>query len=154
MSKKGRRTQDSDTPLLVTWQEETFRISDKVGVMPLLTFAKLAEGGADSHEMAALAAMYDLLEQCIDRRDWEKFKAHATKVRADHEDLLELVGKTMEVLSGRPTERPSDSSDGPPPTRESSTGDSSLQVINRELEKGRPDLALAVYQAHQAQKTA
>jgi len=128
---------------------EKFTVADKIGLMPLMRFAKTAQGGVDSSDMAGLSAMYDLLQQCIADADWDRFQSVANKVRADGEELMGVVKDVMEELTARPTSRPSDSSDGPKSTPRNSEGDSSLRVVQRLEEKGRPDLALMVEMAQE-----
>src|SRR5687768_2564736 len=50
----------------VDWEGERFRLAPKIGLMPWLVFGNLAEQGLDTEDMAALAAMYNLIEQCLD----------------------------------------------------------------------------------------
>lgn len=131
----------------VIFSGESFRIADRIGLMPLMRFAKVAQSGVDADDMAGLAAMYDLLEQCLADDEWARFQAHADKVRADGDELMALVAEVFEVLSQRPTSRPSDSSDGPPTTSENSADDSSSPVVSRLVTQGRRDLAQIVEQA-------
>ena len=105
---------------VITLLGKGFRVANKVGLMPLLRFAHLAAGGADTADMAALESMYDLLRGVIHDDDWAAFQDHASVVRADQDDLLEAVRDAIEVMTARPTVRPSDSSDGPPDTETSS----------------------------------
>ena len=133
---------------LVEFYGEKFTMADRIGLMPLMRFAKFAKAGVDSADMAGLAAMYDLLEQCIDPADWERFEACADKHRADGEELLEVVTAVIERLTDRPTTRPSTSSDGPQTTGTSSTASSSSDASR--LLPGRPDLQLFVVQAQEA----
>lgn len=48
----------------VEFHGETYRIADRIGLAPLMRFAKLAAASADL-DVAALAVMYDVLEQCF-----------------------------------------------------------------------------------------
>lgn len=133
---------------------EGFTISERIGLMPLMRFAKAAKSGVDTDDLAGLTAMYDLLEQCIAPEDWQKFEEHATKQRADGEQLMGFVAEVMAVITDRPTSRPSDSSAGPSTTPASSTDASSRQVINRFESSGRPDLALMVERTVAGRRTA
>lgn len=126
---------------------EEFELAEKIGMMPVLRFAKLAKNGLDSEELEGLVAIYDLLEQCFAPQEWQRFQDHAVKVRADGEQLMEVAAKAMGEVSNRPTEQPSDSSAGLPITSPSSTGDSFSRVKERFERQGRPDLALLVMQA-------
>lgn len=127
---------------------QTFTIAERIGLMPLMRFAKVAQSGVDSNDMAGLVAMYDLLEQCFDDADWPRFEAAADKARADGEQLMAIVAQVMAKITERPTSRPSDSSDGPRVTEPRSEVASSSPVMDRLA--GRPDLQLMVLRAQEA----
>jgi hypothetical protein len=154
MGKKARNRQRQGRPpgiLLVPWHGEMFQVADKIGDMALMRFAKVADQGIDSNEMRGLAAMYDLLEGCLTPKDWQRFESLALRVHATSDEIMELVKSTYEVISGRPTVRPSVSSDGQPSTPESSAAGSSSPVMRvlESIPEGRPDLKLAVWEANQ-----
>jgi hypothetical protein len=128
----------------VEFAGERFATADKIGLMPLMRFAKVAKAGTDSGDMEGLAALYDLLQQCVAPEDWARFEAAADRSRADGEELMKVMSDVMEVMAKRPTSRPSDSSAGPTITPPSSEGDSSSRVARRLEQEGRPDLALVV----------
>lgn len=126
---------------------ERFTIADKIGLMPLMRFAKVGKAGVDSDSLEGLVAMYDLLEQCLSPAEWQRFQDTADKHRADADELLAVVTKVFEVLSERPTSRPSDSSDGPSTDGANSTAEVSSALAQL---RGRPDLAVAVVRAQEA----
>lgn len=129
----------------VTFMGAEFAVASKVGLMALMKFAHIAKQGVNSSDQEGLAAMYDLLQQCIADEEWGLFEAHANKTRADDEELLQVIKDVMEILSQRPTSRPSDSSAGPQQTAPTSAEDSSsLEVVRRLKSQGRPDLGMAV----------
>lgn len=129
----------------VTFNGAEFAVASKIGLMPLMRFAKVAKAGVDSSDEEGMVAMYDLLQQCIADEEWTRFEAHADKTRADDQELLQVVKDVMAILSERPTSRPSASSDGPQSTAPTSEEDSSsLEVVRRLKSQGRPDLAMAV----------
>lgn len=109
----------------VEFMGEKYRIADAVGLMPLMRFAYFARQGIHADDIEGLAAMYDLIRTCLADDEWERFEADAIDKRADEEALLEVVTATIEVLSARPTRRPSGSSDGPSATSPNSTESSS-----------------------------
>lgn len=133
---------------------ERFRIADKVSSLALMRFAKVASTGVDADDMEGLAALYDVLEQCIDPGQWSAFQKHADRQRAQSDDLLELVKEVLPRIAARPTGRPSDSSDGPPMPNGLFADDSSSRVITRLEARGRPDLALMVHQAQASRASA
>jgi hypothetical protein len=117
----------------VEFMGREFAIASKIGLMPLMRFAHAAKSGLDSADMEGMAAMYDMLRQCIAdesvfvfqgrriTRDeandlppeaaeavqvfggWDEFEAHATIERAD--DPAELFGVVQKVMALL-TERP------------------------------------------------
>jgi hypothetical protein len=129
----------------VEWKGETFRIAEEVGVMSRIWFGKLASEGADSDELDGLAAISDMLEDSLADGEYERFRAHARKVKASTTDLLHLCRDTMEAIAERPTVRPSDSSDGPEPESETSS-DTPLGRVLARIPATRPDLRLVVAQ--------
>jgi hypothetical protein len=88
----------------------------KIGLMPLLKFAHSASKGADSGDLAGLAAMYAMIRGAIHRDDWEAFEYAAMDNDADDKDLFAVVQTVIERVSARPTAPPSDSSSGRPTT--------------------------------------
>jgi hypothetical protein len=140
-----------------------FAVADSVGLMPLLRFAHAAKSGLDSADMEGMAALYDMLRQCladdavyvlnnaeltraandelppeavaqvVTYGGWDEFEAHATKTRADDADLMDIVKRAMALLSERPTSRPSDSSDGSQSTAPMSAEDSSSLAVVRQM---------------------
>jgi hypothetical protein len=131
-----------------------FKVAERVSTLAVMRFAKIASAGVDADDMEGLAAMYDLLEQCIDPADWRAFQAHADKERAQGDDLLGLIREVMARITARPTGQPSDSSDGLESSSENSVGDSYLRVIARLEGQGRPDLALMVDRAQDSRVSA
>jgi hypothetical protein len=124
---------------------ETFQTSDAIGLMSLMRFAVVAKRGTDANDLAGLVAMYELLEQCFDVEEFERFQQVALRTKAKGDELMGVVGKVIEAISGRPTSRPSDSSDGPEQTQGNSGLDSSSPVVREMVRlegQGRPDRAI------------
>ena len=124
----------------VEFKGKRFRIADKVGLMPLMRFAHAAanQDAAAAGDMDALAAIYDMLKDCIypgnglapdeegyDGGDWKAFERHATETKADHDELLPVVTQVIEMMTARPTVPSSPSSAGPQAISGASTGNSS-----------------------------
>lgn len=138
----------------VAFLGEEFRLADQVSTLALMRFAKVASTGVSADDMEGLAALYDVLEQCIDPEQWSAFQKHADRKRAQSDELLAVVQEALPRIAARPTGRPSDSSDGPQTVSEPSADGSSLRVIHRLEERGRPDLALMVDQAQHSRVSA
>lgn len=111
---------------------EKFTVATEISVVPLGMFAKAAKSGLDTAEMDGLAAMIDMISQCVVDDDVDRFLAVASKNRVDAELLLKIVQAVMEAQTAFPTVQPSDSSDG-----ESTTGPSS-KVLSSSAVSSRP----------------
>ncbi len=90
----------------------TIRVADSIGMAPLMDFASAAASGLDSSEMEGLAAIRAMLKDCIVPEDWSAFWSLANTHKAQPEELLEICRVVYEAVSGRPTDRHSDSSSG------------------------------------------
>lgn len=91
----------------VKLKDKEFRLAESIGAMPMLKWAAAADLGAD--DPRGLAAIYAMLQDTILTDDWSAFEQHATLSKADAEELLDVVSKGLEVISGRPTKRQSGS---------------------------------------------
>jgi hypothetical protein len=118
---------DPDQSGVIVFMDRPFRCAKKFGLMPLIRFGYLSKKGLDTADEDALAAMYDVIRQAIDPDDWDAFMDHAADTHADEDELMEVVAQAIQVISARPTVRPSDSSDGPTGTETSSSADSSSE---------------------------
>jgi hypothetical protein len=101
---------------------KSYPIGKKIGLMPLMRFAHAAKKGMDTSDMEALAAIYDMLKDCIHPDQWERFELEATEACADAEQLMPIVGDVIAMISARPTQPPIDSSNGRNPITPDSTG--------------------------------
>lgn len=128
----------------VTFCGEQFTTSERIGLMPLMRYASAEKSG---DYMGGLVALYDLLSQCIDEKDWGRFQLVAERERADEDALTDVVKDVIEAIAARPTERSSDSSDGPVTV---TSPDVASRLVTDFESKGRPDLALLVSQAASA----
>lgn len=143
--KKPRPNATSDQPAFVVLKGRQFAVREPSG-MRLMLFARTAEQ-METDDLKAMGEVYEILEDVIIPKDWDRFVKHALQSRASIDEVAKVFWDAIEALSGRPTQRPADSSSGPQTTSESSTDGSSLRVIDREIEKGRPDLAYAIWDA-------
>jgi len=134
----------------IDFADEQFEVGSSLGLMPLMKLAKAAQGGTDANEMAGLAALYDVLEECIAPSDWQRFQGVATKSKASGDALQNVVKDAVQAIAARPTGLSSDSSDGLTPIPPSSEDASYLRVVKRLEDQGRPDNALMVLMANEA----
>lgn len=120
------REEDSNVePDTFTFYGETFTVAERVGAMPLLRFAAVAEAGTQAEELAGLAAMHELMRDCLAAGDWPRFQKVAADNKAEADELMEVCGAVYAAVTGRPTRRPSASVDGSSETTGSSREPSS-----------------------------
>ena len=92
---------DGKTYDYVELKGEKFRLREKVGAMAMFKWSAAAE--MDTNDPKALGAIYAMIKSVILRDDWYAFETHALDTDADAEELLDVVTKGLEVISGRPT---------------------------------------------------
>jgi hypothetical protein len=121
-------------PRTIELKGKRFRVADSVGLMPLLKFSAFSD--VDVQDPRALGALYAMLKDCIhpgnkgcgectdckegsnracpefDPGDWHAFEDWACESKAEAEHLMDVVTKTIEIVSGRPTQPPSPSARG------------------------------------------
>jgi len=78
-----------------------FRIREKVGAIAMFKWSAAADLNSD--DPRALGAIYAMLKSVIVKEDWTSFEDHALDSDADAEELLDVVTKALEIVSGRPT---------------------------------------------------
>lgn len=80
-----------------TYMGETYRLDSKMGVWPLLQFARAAESGWRNDDMRGLAAIHAFLQDVMLPEDWPRFQDDMiSKKMADVPGLLEVVRKAVD----------------------------------------------------------
>jgi hypothetical protein len=132
----------------VSFMGDDYRISERVGLMPLLKFANAADRGLNAEDMAGMAAMYAMIRDCIYKGeppcgsceactaaqpgtppsavgceqfvegDWDRFERAAIDKQAGPDELFDVVNEVIERVTANPTSARSDSS---PAARSAST---------------------------------
>jgi hypothetical protein len=150
---------------VITLAGEDFRVAEKVGLMPLLKFSYAANLRTDDER--AYAALYEILRDVIledeppcgkcagckaagknpatedcqfaEEGDWGKFQQHAVDCKADADELMDVVAQAIRIISARPTESPSASSNGRQPTSRKSTAARSTRpaAVSRRSPRGK-----------------
>lgn len=106
----------------------TFRIAPSIGLMPLLRFAHAAKAGLDTDDLEGMAALYDMISDCVHPDDWPAFMSYATVAKSEDEELMEFVSAAMEVITARPRKPRGSSSATSRRTSLRSKGSSSKQA--------------------------
>lgn len=105
-------------------ESRDFRLAERIGIMPLMQFARVARKGTRANDMEAMASMLDFIQQAIHPDDWAEFVEFTTDTRADTEELLTFVRTAIGAIGARPTRPRSSSQDGSRTTTVSSPDDS------------------------------
>lgn len=125
----ARREADPNRePDQIRFYGELFAIADRVGLAPLADFAEAASAGVDSDTMEGLVAVKDMLRDCLAEGEFDRFWRCVKANRVNGEELVEVCGAVYAVIAARPTESPSDSSDGRSTTSPSSSPSSTRRA--------------------------
>lgn len=143
----------SDTVEFVDFYGERFAVPARYNWRRhTVLMRRMADVDENSAEAQGLIA--SLVELCLRKDDLARFDEVCDEHCPDIEEQMKFVQQALEVIAARPTGQPSDSSAGLPTTSVSSAVGSSSQVIDRLVERGRPDLALIVDQADRSRASA
>jgi hypothetical protein len=145
----------AELPPAVSFElDGTTYLCRELSALELSEIAKLQGMPADSPE--AMAFMASFFEMVLGRDQYHGFRRKVADFGTGVDVLVDIVqGVFLDMVNRDGTDRPtgprSGSSDGPRTTGPGSAGDSSSRVIERLVDRGRPDLAAAVYQAQVSQ---
>jgi hypothetical protein len=118
------KAENTDEPVSFDWHGKKIRCRQSLPALPLLEMASTGadmRASGDEDFMLVAASFYRFLQSVIEPDDWHIFRQACTDNADGADQLMPLVGKLGEAIMGRPTERPSDSPDGPPTTTDGST---------------------------------
>lgn len=86
--------------------------------------ASAAETEILSADSEGTEAQYAFIRGCIGDGQWRRFRDVAVRAGVGGDELMDVCARIYEAVAGRPTRRPSDSSDGPSSTGDGSTASS------------------------------
>lgn len=111
----GRKSGTSDVPSVeFELDGVAFTGDGAISPLDLAEFARLAAAGVDSDNPAGAAIIADVFLGLLGERTYQRFRTHCRRNGTDDGDLVKILQGVMEDAGERPTERPSDSSAGPP----------------------------------------
>jgi hypothetical protein len=119
-SSTGRKQQPDGVPVVeFDLDGVTFTGDGSISIMDLAEYARLANLGIDSDNPAGAGIIADVFLGLLGEQTYHKFRAHCRKHGTDDGDLVQILQGVMadatEAAAARPSTRPSDLSDGPPP---------------------------------------
>lgn len=90
-----------------------FACIDKLGTWQLMD---LAEASQSSELFTVLAGYRRFLRSVLEPKERSRFERFMNDYTGGEDDLDNAIGELIKAYTGRPTERPSSSQDGPQPT--------------------------------------
>lgn len=94
----GTRARQSKPPApSIPFKGETYKIADKVGVWPVMQFARAAESGLSLGDAKGLSAAYSMLQDVIHEDDWGRFQENMINTKMD--DLEALMKLTQDAVA-------------------------------------------------------
>jgi hypothetical protein len=103
-----RATEVADGVLTVAIAGRSFRLTETVGLMPLMEWVAASEG-VDTSNVPTMLSFYRVLQDLVHEDDWAAFRAHTREQKCDDKELMAFQSAAMEALAARPTRRPATS---------------------------------------------
>ncbi|MEV4287349.1 hypothetical protein AB0K40_17735 [Nonomuraea bangladeshensis] len=93
---------------------EVFRGEGTISLMDLSELARLAAAGFDDGSPEGIGMIADIYRSILGDQEFTRFRRHCREHDVDGKLLMEIIAGIIAEAGNRPTERPSDSPDGPP----------------------------------------
>lgn len=91
--------QGKPAPPSITFLGEKYKVADKIGVWPMMQFARAAESGLSLGDAKGLAAAYSMLQDVIHEDDWGRFQENMINGKIDDlEALMKLTRDAVAVI--------------------------------------------------------
>jgi hypothetical protein len=116
------------------WFGSMIRVSPSFGQLVWTDWVE-EFGYIDPDHPSAITAVKELMRRMVDEGDFTEFWRLALEHRQTNRDLSAVLHAVLGAQAGRPTSRPSDSSDGP-----GASGAESKVAFLRRASAGRPDI--------------
>lgn len=100
-----RAVEVSDGMLKAEIGGKWFRLSDSLGLMPLMEWAA-ARDEVDVTNASALVGFYRVLQDIVHTDDWAAFKSHTRLSKTTDQQFIDFQNAAMEAMAARPTEVP------------------------------------------------
>lgn len=115
-------------PVTFDLDGRTFSCEGGVTTLDVSEFARYESVEMD--DPRAVGVLAEFFENTLGAKEYARFRTHVREHGTSDETIMEIMQGIIEDVLGRPTERPSDSSDGPSTTGTTLKEGSSPQVID------------------------
>lgn len=106
---EGKRALEvADGGLVAPVSGRYFRLSDTMGMMPLMEWAA-AQEDVDPGNQQQLVGLYRILKDLVLPDDWAEFREFTRDAKCDAEAFITFVNAAIEAIAARPTEAPATS---------------------------------------------
>jgi hypothetical protein len=103
---EGKRAVEvSDGVLKAQIAGKWFRLSDTLGLMPMMEWAA-ARDEIDVSNASALVGFYRVLQDLVHADDWQAFKIHTRLSKCGDQAFIDFQNTAMEAMAARPTPEP------------------------------------------------
>lgn len=102
---RAKRAVDKPAGLSAPIAGRHFRLSESIGLMPLMEWAA-AQDEVDTRNVSQLLGFYRVLEDLVHPDDWAAFKAYTRERKCDDTDFAAFQNAAMEAIAAFPTEAP------------------------------------------------
>lgn len=82
----------------VTLLGTSYKVAEKIGVWPLMQFARAAEAGVSMADQKGLAAFHAQMQDVIHEDDWGRFQEDMITKKVSMEDLIDCAREAVEVV--------------------------------------------------------
>lgn len=102
---RDKRAVDTADGLSAPIAGRHFRLSESIGLMPLMLWAA-AQDEIDTSNVSQLSSFYRVLQDLVHPGDWPEFVAHTCERKCNDTDFAAFQNAAMEAIAARPTEAP------------------------------------------------
>lgn len=103
-----RATEVADGKLMVPIGGRYFRLSETIGLMPLMEWVAAADE-IDTQNTSTLISFYHVLQDLVHEDEWQEFRAFTREAKCDDDAFIAFRNAAMETLAARPTAEPATS---------------------------------------------
>lgn len=105
LPKDKQAAEVADGVLVAPISGRYFRLSESIGLMPLMEWAA-AQEEVDARNFAQLLGFYRVLKDLVHPDEWLEFKAFTREAKCGDADFAAFQNAAVEAITARPTQEP------------------------------------------------
>jgi hypothetical protein len=103
-----RAVEVADGQLAAPIGGKLFRLSDSIGLMPLMEWAA-SNDEVDTQNVTQLVTFFRVLQDLVHEDAWTEFRAFTREAKCTDKDFVDFQNAAMEAIAARPTPEPAGS---------------------------------------------